>query len=537
MKNLKYKIFVTLLGIFTSFVFFEGSLRLLGYVENLGRQKDSKIKPDAYRITCLGNSYTHGAGAPPGESYPDHLQRILDLRNPQKYQVINRGRGNINTSYILQNLPGWLEIDKPQIVFAMVGEPNSWNRYGYWDYLNKMQKLPEDDSFNLDKLFRWSRLYRLVELFKNRSESWNMNFESGRSLVFRNMQKVTDKDKLTLGYIWIGALEEGGIFDIWDLPNDHQEEAIEAIKVVFEKDKNLVAARMLAVLFLRKKEVPIALSYLEQEVSLNKNFNYPVWKIARYIKSIKPFWQTQRLDKIFEHLNQKTTPQEIEEIISFYSEQDILRKYHKNDIRYFEKMITYKPTDVQSLIAIASLMGERYPEKVIQLARNAITLNPLSSSSYFINKLHFHIFSKRKDLRKEFFDFLSSLPISFNGIDLKEIMDRENHIENWIISDLEEMIRLATNAGAKVVIQTYPPVREGNFTRFADTILKRWWKNKKDKTNITFQDVDQNLDKFFKNGQVKEEFYARMYGPHDNHLNSSGYREIARLMEPLIPKL
>lgn len=155
---MKNKIKAIGIGFFTLFVMVEVGLRVIGYVENSKNTLNSKADSRKYRIMTVGNSYTAGNGAPKGKSYPDLLNVLLDEKAPNRYQVINYGRGNANTRYILERLPAWLRETRPHLVFLMVGEPNIWNQYGYAEFLSEKNYRPEVASL-MNRYLSWSKTY------------------------------------------------------------------------------------------------------------------------------------------------------------------------------------------------------------------------------------------------------------------------------------------------------------------------------------------------------------------------------------------
>jgi acyl-CoA thioesterase I len=70
-------------------------------------------------IVAFGDSLTAGYGVPPGKSYPDDLQRLLDAAG-YKYHVVNLGVSGDTTSDGVQRLPDVLAA-KPEIVILEFG--------------------------------------------------------------------------------------------------------------------------------------------------------------------------------------------------------------------------------------------------------------------------------------------------------------------------------------------------------------------------------------------------------------------------------
>jgi acyl-CoA thioesterase-1 len=70
-------------------------------------------------IVAFGDSLTAGLGVPPGKSYPDDLQRLLDTAGYQ-YHIVNLGVSGDTTTDGIQRLPDVLAT-KPVIVILEFG--------------------------------------------------------------------------------------------------------------------------------------------------------------------------------------------------------------------------------------------------------------------------------------------------------------------------------------------------------------------------------------------------------------------------------
>ena len=70
-------------------------------------------------IACFGDSLTAGFGVPPGASYPDNLQRMLDAAGT-RYRVLNLGVSGETTGDGVARLPAVLA-EKPDLVVLEFG--------------------------------------------------------------------------------------------------------------------------------------------------------------------------------------------------------------------------------------------------------------------------------------------------------------------------------------------------------------------------------------------------------------------------------
>lgn len=91
--------------------------------------------PDCPRILCVGDSYTYGIGASPGNDYPSWLERVLLQREGRRFVVINGGIGGASSSIVARELPGLLEAVEPDLVVVMAGNSNLLDFAGYLEFL------------------------------------------------------------------------------------------------------------------------------------------------------------------------------------------------------------------------------------------------------------------------------------------------------------------------------------------------------------------------------------------------------------------
>jgi len=170
MNNLKRQIIVFFIGLFTILFLLEAGLRIVGAIYRESMSPAGKALcfgpgEKSYTILCLGNSWTAGGGAPKGQSYPDHLQRLLDKKfNKSVIAVINGGVGNENSSELLYKLEANLNKVKPDMVILQTGQPNWWNFYKYNNYLKRENGGSANPMFSVNDFISNSRVYRLVFL-------------------------------------------------------------------------------------------------------------------------------------------------------------------------------------------------------------------------------------------------------------------------------------------------------------------------------------------------------------------------------------
>jgi lysophospholipase L1-like esterase len=78
------------------------------YSRNAHQLRDDEFEmkppPGVFRILALGDSFTWGQGVPFDDIYVQHIERRLNEQRPGRFEVINAGRGGVNTAWELQYL-------------------------------------------------------------------------------------------------------------------------------------------------------------------------------------------------------------------------------------------------------------------------------------------------------------------------------------------------------------------------------------------------------------------------------------------------
>lgn len=116
----------TLFFLILTLVVGELVLQLAGsFVHDRGRQ-EWRAGAEV-RVLCVGDSHTYGAGVPEPDSYPAHLQRLLDERAPRRYAVLNLGVPGMNTTQVLNRLPLNVARFHPDVLVVWCGINDAWN--------------------------------------------------------------------------------------------------------------------------------------------------------------------------------------------------------------------------------------------------------------------------------------------------------------------------------------------------------------------------------------------------------------------------
>ncbi len=164
----KKRMLVFLAGLLTAFLLLETGLRITGFFFN---KYITSARPSAgngqggHVVLCLGNSFTLGLGAPPGQSYPDQLRRIFNQKaKGRPVAIINGGVGGETSAELLSKLKDNIKALKPDILLVQTGQANWGFYYKYSDYLKRTSgdgAFFQKAVFLLNDLFDKSCVYRL----------------------------------------------------------------------------------------------------------------------------------------------------------------------------------------------------------------------------------------------------------------------------------------------------------------------------------------------------------------------------------------
>lgn len=124
-----------LFGICITLLALEFSLRLAGSFSDNFDPAESKTQAtsdkEAYRILCLGDSWTNDAGVDKADNYPAQLEEILNTGKPERiFKVYNLGFPNFNSTMVLRKFKNAYPALNPDAVVVMMGRSDQWNFTG-----------------------------------------------------------------------------------------------------------------------------------------------------------------------------------------------------------------------------------------------------------------------------------------------------------------------------------------------------------------------------------------------------------------------
>lgn len=83
---------------------------------------------DKFRIFCIGDSNTYGAGVPRDQTYPAELEKVLNAAaGADRFEVVNLGVPGSNSAQVVGRLPQYLRSYKPNLLIVLTGVNDYWN--------------------------------------------------------------------------------------------------------------------------------------------------------------------------------------------------------------------------------------------------------------------------------------------------------------------------------------------------------------------------------------------------------------------------
>lgn len=158
-----HRLLSLLLGTCLALLFLEGALHALAWLPVGAESRSIAAQPKrdgAFRILCVGDSNTYGAGVSRNHAYPQRLERILNQAPTRgAIEVVNLGVPGTNSSQVANRLPDYLDLYDPDLVIVLIGYNDYWNP-AETDLMVAESSRAQD----LHVLLMKSRLYRFVFL-------------------------------------------------------------------------------------------------------------------------------------------------------------------------------------------------------------------------------------------------------------------------------------------------------------------------------------------------------------------------------------
>ena len=463
--------------------------------------------PSAFRILCLGNSHTQGAGTDP---YPWHLERLLREKYPGRaFQVINTGRGNWNSSEVLAQLPGFLAEYRPQVVFAMVGEPN------YWNYRHYQQHLASGGLYDSLRFLKVVRLLDLLRRFDPRHEPVD-----GRPGQPFPVKPWFEYPVLAMEWVaWLGANPDARV------PAGDLRVAAAALEKWTAHPEGKLRRRAwstLAEIYLRLGESKKALRAARRVMEPG---SYDFFLEESLLRHRPPGTEWKAVAELLATLRSgRPTPEELRSFLS-----GALKNPGVELARF-----AYDAAPGEAVPA--GYLAARAPKSSFSLLLAAWKENPESSAfgelaavkglkpeerTKLLNQSRVPLLAWRVGGREQGEGELASKEIA-----REQLGSELESLKRWVASDLRRITEISRDFGARVALQTYPPYRFSGAERWPDNTIRA----EAASLGVPLVDVSGRLRELYARGD-SEAWYRREHGIRDdNHLNSRGNLEIARLM-------
>ncbi len=112
--------------------------------------------PTRNYVLAVGDSMTRAHSLPEEETYPGHLQQLLDEAAPGRFRTLNLGTVGVSSSFVAEQLPDQLARYRPNFVTVWVGS-------------NIRSDMEKDDGtenrFSAGRFLRHSELFRFIQLW------------------------------------------------------------------------------------------------------------------------------------------------------------------------------------------------------------------------------------------------------------------------------------------------------------------------------------------------------------------------------------
>lgn len=397
---LKMKLALALFSLLLSLLALEIGLRAAGqyYLSNtITPPSEIDPAPDNVRIMSIGDSFTFGGRVPRHETYPAHLGRLLREKYPNwKHQVFNQGVCEYNSAQVLMFLSQWLELYKPQVVVLLVGSSNRFNSWGF-------EGGGGQGILNTLRGLRVYKMLRLIVLNLSARDGSGDAVTIGADGHFKGKTlyiKGKDYIKKMQG---IKAPSSGDrLRHAWYLHNsgDPSRAKDEIRRALEERPKDLELLAAAGYFLFKEKDIPGADPYYRKILQSGDKGGLALGQLAWFFnnagrESIKPGTYDKAIDYLFEALT--------------YNPHDEYVYYAMN--RAYNLQSRY---DARTMLRKCEALLRAHPD--------------LADNPKFKN--HVQMFKAGKE------------------------WDRT--MVGWLESDLEKIVKMVKESGARLILQNYP---------------------------------------------------------------------------------
>lgn len=544
---MKGRALVLLFGLGAAFLTLELGLRLLGvayFVPIFATREASTpdivagpvtMREDAYRVLCLGNSHTQGFGDEIQGTYPGELQKLLSAKFPGKaFQVINAGRGNQNSSEVLEALPRLLESYRPHVVFAMVGEPNAWNyRYFY--------KFQGADS-RLYDLLRGLKVVRLIDLLRRFDARNDAPLEQDPPL---HSLSSPEFEYPVLASGWLAYLEAHP--DLAKAPRGELEVARRAMgrwaAHPLAAGRRRLLSEMARIDFFFRRHVS-GLDIAEKLVALpGGRFEFLLWKALEETAPRMSGHDLERAARLQRTLLARLpSPEALRQLSEFFRQESP----QSTDPELIALAAASAPGESRACIPFVAQLMKRGTLAALRDAHadcgrenpyGEFARGPGADLSAFSKDDRFQVslaMAVPSTAAEPFGGVFAENARKANPAYLSpaELGAETERLHRWVAEDLRKTVELVRDHGASIVLQTYPRYRQSRRERWVDFLVREAAKEHK----APLSDTSSAFGGIFAKEASEQYYFKENRSVQDDHLNIKGNRLVAELMLEALEK-
>lgn len=416
------------LGLGLVLVLLEAFLRILGATHPVAAPEDvaekARSTQDRTTILCVGDSYTWGVGASPGADFPHQLETLL-LQAEVPVQVFNAGIPGANTGFILAALPRYLAMARPDVVIVLAGGANLHNRFGYAAW----RDTSESRLGALEALVFRVRVLRFARYAVTR-------LESGYDPTMSDSDGWTDLPVETASpsmYIrWrrgkgrpVGPdfVRGAALLEVGD---------VEGARVVFEEGR---------------QRIPGDAAYL--------------WGLGACARKLRDFDKADRLLADAVALDPSDP-------VSWFTRgevyQDRMQGGAPEGETAYRDGIRADPAFAPNYCALGrvEIMVRRDFQRAMDWMEKGARADPEDHLCYSMMVASAQTPDQKKRAREVLTLMAARSQAARDHLARLDVDDRDTDLTGWIRHDLMEIIRLSRDAGASLVLQTYPQRHQAN---------------------------------------------------------------------------
>jgi lysophospholipase L1-like esterase len=510
-----------LAGMAFAFLLLEGTLRLFGGMWSSA----SRTGPAASgAVLVLGNSHTKGMRPEPGYSYPDQLALQMKALSPAKaLPVVNAGELNVNSSEILRILRAKLREVRPSIVVLMAGEANTWNR--------RLAAEALAPSGPTEWLLRHSEAARFLYFALSPDFRGAMSKRrEGYSSFFLDTPLA---EYPTLAMRWTGHLAVRGDFrHRWRPALEEAEAAIRRWQEDPRSGPLYTATRVLASLELYLGHPDEALAALERLAGQpGTRYDERLYAFALEKKpALAAGGREARWRALLRKLGAGRVPER-----AYRATQDAVLHARQPSEGELRAAVLASPGDLVLAAELASrLVKSGRREEAERLFLESLRDNPFHSAGE-LPPSHFFLFFDRHTYRSLLERALPPAAVpALRARPAEALLAgsllRQGDVFDWAYRDLVRMVREARAAGARVVLETYPPERFSGKERAIDQVIRRVAADER----VPLSDTSAELRRIWGGGWTPKKadgYYGTPGLPvPDDHLNGEGNRLVGKIL-------